>query len=339
LNIFSLNKKSLGIVHVLTGPDHLSALATLSVTEKSLRQTFFLGIQWGVGHSTGLMVVGIILLSLQSSAAVKNEKKEAYIVMPTPQISTTLESFVGVFMIGLGIYGFHRSRKKLLANKHLRSQQQYEHSADIECNDTEFPVHDSSPLRHVLPINEQGVSTGCEVHTCDYGATTSSKPPLVTSKYHTHMVPIKLINSDTKNEIMISVQHPGEQNGLENSLSLPLSMSHIQCPLCGSYSTTSLLALIAGIFHGVAGVGGILGVLPAVQMKNPLWGTLYLITFCICSTLTMGCFAMCYGHLFGQCQGLWEFRMECVSACLSIFVGILWLTLLYLGKMEDVFGD
>ena len=54
---------ALGIVHVLTGPDHLSALATLCGTNilnnnnnskvgKSSRfEHFLLGIKWGIGHS------------------------------------------------------------------------------------------------------------------------------------------------------------------------------------------------------------------------------------------------------------------------------------------------
>jgi hypothetical protein len=276
-----------------------------------------------------LMVVGIILLSIQSSVVVNST--DVYITKPSPEISTALESFVGVFMIGLGCYGIHRSRKKLLANRNQQMEDNHYTNSNIT---------DSSPLHYNFPNNEQEIiSQTEEVHAYDYGTTVSSKISSVNSKYHTHMVAINLYNSDKDEEIMITVQHPGTQNALENSLSLPLSMSHIQCPICISYSTTSVLAFLAGIFHGVAGVGGILGVLPAVQMTNPLWGTLYLLTFCICSTLTMGCFAMCYGRLFGQCHGLWEFRMECFSACLSVLVGILWLTLLRLGKMEDVFGD
>jgi hypothetical protein len=326
----------------LTGPDHLSALATLSVTEKSLRKTFFLGLQWGVGHSSGLMLVGIILISLHSSTADKNKEMDGYITFPSPHISRALESSVGVFMIGLGIYGIHRSRRKLLASNNLQltnTDQMSQQRADQPYQENFLINNDSSPLQHNFPKVVQDIGFRSDDQIYGYGATVSKTMSSITPKNHTHMIPIKLYNSDRQDEIMISVQHLGEPNSLENSLNMPLSMSHIQCPICGSYSTTSFLALIAGIFHGVAGVGGILGVLPAVEMKNPLWGTIYLITFCICSTLTMGCFAMCYGHLFGHYEGLWEFRMECFSACLSVLVGILWIVLLSLGKMEDVFGD
>ena len=51
-----------------------------------------------------------------------------------------------------------------------------------------------------------------------------------------------------------------------------------------------------GLLHGVAGPGGILGVLPAVEMQHWQSSTLYLGTFIITSTLSMGLFAACYGE-------------------------------------------
>jgi hypothetical protein len=42
----------MGFLHVLTGPDHLSALATLSANVGN-GKAFSLGVRWGVGHSTG----------------------------------------------------------------------------------------------------------------------------------------------------------------------------------------------------------------------------------------------------------------------------------------------
>lgn len=47
-----------GTGHVLTGPDHLSALAMLSVG--TTFRAFVLGVRWGVGHSLGLFLVAVV---------------------------------------------------------------------------------------------------------------------------------------------------------------------------------------------------------------------------------------------------------------------------------------
>ena len=39
---------TLGLIHVLTGPDHISAIVTLSVGGSY--KAFWLGMRWGVGH-------------------------------------------------------------------------------------------------------------------------------------------------------------------------------------------------------------------------------------------------------------------------------------------------
>ena len=52
---------SLGMLHVLAGPDHLSALAALSVGNSWRALT--LGVRWGIGHSTGICVPFLMITS------------------------------------------------------------------------------------------------------------------------------------------------------------------------------------------------------------------------------------------------------------------------------------
>ena len=84
----------MGVIHVLAGPDHLSALATLSGTNireenNNYMHSFLLGIKWGLGHAFGLILVGGILIAID--VPVNNGK-----------VSSTLEAFVGIFMLALG---------------------------------------------------------------------------------------------------------------------------------------------------------------------------------------------------------------------------------------------
>jgi len=61
----------LGMLHVLSGPDHLAALVALSANVGKCR-AFSVGVGWGIGHSTGLLVVAtILLLSLTDTATGK----------------------------------------------------------------------------------------------------------------------------------------------------------------------------------------------------------------------------------------------------------------------------
>ncbi len=115
---------------------------------------------------------------------------------------------------------------------------------------------------------------------------------------------------------------------------------------CSKVGAPSILALAAGIVHGVAGPGGVLGVIPAVQLRDARLASIYLGVFCLTSTLVMGGFASFYskfsewmagGRRREESSGSRIFLVEAGSAGLSIVVGIVWLILLSIGKLEEVF--
>lgn len=99
-----------------------------------------------------------------------------------------------------------------------------------------------------------------------------------------------------------------------------------------------LLAFVVGVVHGVAGPGAILGVLPAVEMQSWRSSVVYLSSFVVTSTLSMGAFAALYGEVskrIGSTTELMEFAVSLFSASLSIAVGVTWIAMSYLRRSES----
>lgn len=97
-----------GITHF--GPDHLSALATVSGMDilssqnhgrNHLDTSFLLGINWGIGHSLGLFVGVVMMMAM--------EEKEGIGTDGNVKFSMTFEWLVGVFTVSFGLYGFYKA--------------------------------------------------------------------------------------------------------------------------------------------------------------------------------------------------------------------------------------
>lgn len=98
-----------GLVHVLTGPDHLSALATLAAG--SSWRSFALGIRWGCGHSIGLILMAIVFIALDGK-------------LDFTVLNTVTDVLVGVFMVALGLYGVAEGIRKSRATRRRHKQEQ-----------------------------------------------------------------------------------------------------------------------------------------------------------------------------------------------------------------------
>lgn len=302
----------------------MSALATLTASEESMRKAFFLGIQWGVGHSTGLIVVGSILIALSST--------EDTIEVPQ-NLTIFFESLVGIFMLGLGVYGILRALRKKSGGD--------DDDANNDYTEDEPLNHQRDDVEHMAAGAEASLSmadVGDVSAPISQGAAAASIPH-TTSMTMSDDESLEQEVAKYKSSLDASMHRLAANEASSSSLvrDAQRRKKRSMCKNC----STGVLALAAGLVHGLAGPGGVLGVIPAVQVRDPLLGSLYLGTFCITSTLTMGCFATVYGKVsnkLGQSSATWEFRIECASASLSILVGVMWLALLATGKLEDVFG-
>ena len=108
----------LGVIHVLTGADHLSAISLITLN-KNMRESFFAGITWGAGHCIGLSVIAAIFFGLDYKYNfLENEMSVA-------------DKIVGFFMTSLGCYGFYSTRKiylSIIDNKKINENGAIQHA-------------------------------------------------------------------------------------------------------------------------------------------------------------------------------------------------------------------
>jgi len=83
-----------GLVHVLSGPDHLAALAPFTVDRP--RRALMVGLQWAIGHSCGVALIGLCSLLFRE-------------IIPVHVISSYSEWAVGILLIGIGLWGLRKA--------------------------------------------------------------------------------------------------------------------------------------------------------------------------------------------------------------------------------------
>ena len=338
---------------------------------------FGLGARWGIGHSTGLLLVGgIFILKDVIQNGDGNDSKDT---LEIPDSVTRLfESFVGLFMLLLGFYGIyeaHRIKNGYCSvgpiigdvedeNNNFDSTKRYRDDERDENDDSDFnpdsDAQQSCLSGAVAPFEMEAAEDISVGSGCNEGRRRPQHEAfdddLEEFRYNVQVM-LGTVSTD---------ENVGEGNGTSDFLNRHHHHDH-------DHSNSPFLALCAGIFHGLAGPGGVLGVVPAIQLHNAGLAACYLFSFCTSSTLTMGTFASAYGtftaglarccssSVYQQNEStrnivgaendndtpersspvpaivIVEFWIRCFSASLSVLVGVVWLVLLAMGKLEDVF--
>ena len=101
-----------GAFHVLSGPDHLAAVAPLAASDRgrSLRA----GWTWGLGHAAGVMVVAALAVLLRDA------------LPPITDISAWGERLVGGALIALGLWSLSHAAH-LRRTPHTHGATRHEH--------------------------------------------------------------------------------------------------------------------------------------------------------------------------------------------------------------------
>lgn len=104
---------SAGIVHALTGLDHLAAVSPFVANRP--RNPWRVGLRWGLGHTYGVWLVALLAVVV----------KEA---IPVERLSGWAEGVVGVTLIGIGIWSFHKAlRHSIHYHEHSHDGVQHAH--------------------------------------------------------------------------------------------------------------------------------------------------------------------------------------------------------------------
>ena len=88
----------LGAWHVVSGPDHLAAVAPLAAHCGRPRASARVGLAWGLGHAGGVWLVGLLLLAIGSA-------------LPLDALGRWSEIVVGLALLGVGAWGLWRARR------------------------------------------------------------------------------------------------------------------------------------------------------------------------------------------------------------------------------------
>jgi hypothetical protein len=101
-----------GLFHVLSGPDHLAAVAPLAADER--KRGWLAGCTWGVGHASGVVVVAVVVVWLRE-------------LLPSLDvISAWGERAVGAALIAIGVWALRR-RARLERSPHSHGRVLHNH--------------------------------------------------------------------------------------------------------------------------------------------------------------------------------------------------------------------
>ena len=89
----------LGLRHSLD-PDHVVAVSTIVSEYRNPLRSFWVGVSWGLGHTTTLLLIGIVIIALR-------------LAIPD-RLALLLEFSVGIMLVGLGVQVMYKFREKMV---------------------------------------------------------------------------------------------------------------------------------------------------------------------------------------------------------------------------------
>ncbi len=121
-----------GGVHVFSGPDHLAAIAPLSLTGRG--RGWATGARWGLGHASGVLFVGLLSLLVRD-------------IVRIDLVSSWSERLVGVALLAIGLWGLRKAlSSRVHVHEHLHDGERHTH-VHLHGHPNENP-HDHAVVPH-----------------------------------------------------------------------------------------------------------------------------------------------------------------------------------------------
>ena len=131
------------MAHVVTGPDHLAAVTPLAISSK--KKSWAIGLSWGLGHVTGMLMIGAVFLLFRD-------------LLPVEAISSHSEVIIGILLVIIGLWAILR----LYLNSH------FGHHVHLHFHPGPMPYlhvhkHDHSVKathehEHPQPVRQKGIA-------------------------------------------------------------------------------------------------------------------------------------------------------------------------------------
>lgn len=135
-----------GAMHVVTGPDHIAAIAPLAVQGRA--KAWISGVRWGLGHASGVLLVGAISLLVRELFSITLSLSAI-----SSRISFFSERLVGVMLICIGFWGL-RKAFRLHAHEH-----QHANEAHVHLHAHAPVIKHPAPQNHVHKHTAFGIGT------------------------------------------------------------------------------------------------------------------------------------------------------------------------------------
>ena len=125
----------LGLRHALD-VDHLAAVSTIVSERRSVWRSTLVGIVWGIGHTTSLLAVALVVIGLHTEIP--------------PRVASALELGVAAMLIGLGIRLLRTVARSAAVHAHAHAHDGHAHvHPHVHAHDV--AAHDHGP-RHRRPF-------------------------------------------------------------------------------------------------------------------------------------------------------------------------------------------